>query len=147
MSSTSTSRPLTKAQIEYAADRIRVIRNEKVIAYSETLPKIPDAPPAIVGYSNDEKMAFIHNGKANLRKAGEIYYRTDLVEAFTYPERKRSPADIKKQEAHDKAVSARCAAVVKFNKILDKKVTALQDKLHLGDSAATLALIEAFAAE
>ena len=147
MSTTQNSRPLTKAQIEYASERIRVIRNEKIGAYTETLPKIPDAPPAITGYSTDEKMAFILNGKAKLKNASQIYYRTDLVEAFNYPERKRSPADIKKQEAHDKAIAARSVLVNKFYKALDKKVTALQDKLHLGDSAATLIMIEAFAAE
>lgn len=147
MSTTQTSRPLTKAQIEYASTRIREIRCNKISAFTNALPKLPDAPVVITGYSNDEKLHFIRAGKATMKAPDQVYYRTDLVEAFTYPERKRTPADIKKQAVYDKACEARTAAVHKFTEALDKEVTTLQDKLHLGDSAATLALIDAFAAK
>ncbi len=146
MSTTPTSRPLTKAQIEYASQRIREIRSDKITTFTNALPKLPDAPAPITGYNSDEKMAFIRAGKATMKAPDQVYYRTDLVEAFTYPERKRTPADIKKQAVYDKACEVRTAAISKYATALDKQVTTLQDKLHLGDSAATLALIDAFAA-
>lgn len=144
MSTTPSSRPLTKAQIEYASTRIREIRCEKISAFKATLPKAPDAP-SFKSYSDSEKLAFIRSGKATIKDGGDHYgYVTN---AFNYPERKRTAAEQKQLDAHNKISKANADAERKFTAALDKKVTVLQDKLHLGDSAATLALIDAFAAE
>lgn len=145
MTSTQFNRPLTKAQIEYASQRIHTIRNEKLIAYTASLPELPQPASTVPNYDSDQKIDFIRKGKATLKK--DIWYRTDLVEAFTYPDPKRTAAEQKKQNAYDKAVKVKTAALDKFTAALDKKVTALEDKLHLGDAASTLALIEDFAAE
>lgn len=144
MSTSQTSRPLTKAQIEYASQRIHTIYNQKISAFEATLPKAPDAPP-VKDYSDKEKLEFIRTGKATLQVCHDAYGY--LCNAFTYPQRKRTAAEQKALDAHKKISKANADAKKKFVAVLDKKVTALQDKLHLGDSAATLALIDAFAAE
>jgi hypothetical protein len=145
MTTSQLNRPLTKAQIQYAANRIREIRNAKISAFTDSLPKTPYAPSESIGYSAEQKVELIRQGKATLKK--DVWYRTDLYEAFTYPEPKRTAAEKKKHDAYEKAVKAKSVAIDKFVAALDKKVTALEDQLHLGDATSTLALIEAFAAE
>ena len=143
MTSKTSNRPLTKAQIEYAADRIEKIKKEKISAFEATLPKLPFCPE-VQNYTEKQKLQFIASGRAKLNNPDRDSYGY-VTCAFTYPDRKLSAEDQKLKSAHDKAKKANNAARDKFMAALDKKVTDLLDRLHLGDSASTLIMIEAFA--
>jgi hypothetical protein len=142
--SSTTTRPLTKAQIEYASSRIHQIKCKKLEAFKQSLPALPSAPE-VKSYSDKEKIMMISSGVAKLKEQYDTYgYVTN---AFKYPDRQLSAADQKKVDALKKAEKANDAATEKFEAELDKRVTNLLDRLHLGDAASTLIMIEAFAVE
>jgi hypothetical protein len=143
MSKTS-NRPLTKAQIEYAANRIEKIKKEKINAFKDAQPALPFCPE-VQNYTEKQRLQFIAAGRAKLKDPDRDFYGY-ITCAFTYPDRKLNAEDQKLKNAYDKAKKANDAACEKFMTALDKKVTDLLDRLHLGDSASTLVMIEAFAA-
>lgn len=144
MTSKTSSRPLTKAQIEYAADRIEKIKKEKISAFKEAQPALPFCPE-VQNYTEKQRLQFIAAGRAKLKDPDRDFYGY-ITCAFNYPDRKLNAEDQKLKNAYDKAKKANDAAHDKFMAALDKKVTDLLDRLHLGDSASTLVMIEAFAA-
>ena len=142
--STSSTRPLTKSQIEYASGRIHTIQSEKIDAFKASLPVVPEAP-TLPSYSDKQKIAFIKTGKATLKSDHDHYGY--LTTAFTYPAPKMTAAEQKLMDAHKKIEKSNEVVLKKFTDTLAKRVTKLLDQLHMGDSASTLALIENFAAE
>lgn len=144
MTSKTSNRPLTKAQIEYAAERIEKIKKEKISAFKDAQPKLPFCPE-VQNYTEKQMLQFIASGRAKLKDSNYNCYGY-VTTAFTYPDRKLGAEDQKLKAAYDKAKKAHDVAYDKFMTALNKKVTDLLDRLHLGDSASTLVMIEAFAA-
>ena len=70
---------LTKTQLAHAISRVETARQTYVQRYVAELGPEPE----VIDYDSDGKIKMIRAGKAVMKK--NVYYRTDLVDAFDYP--------------------------------------------------------------
>lgn len=128
---------LTRAQQDYAIERVNQIVNDKLNQI------MGEQPPHKVGksWSDKQKYDAIKDGRAVLKPRNLIHY-DQWQEAFTYPELEAANKDLNKER--DAWSAKRQVEYKKLNKAAQK----VRDKIMLaGDADAALALLEAFAKE
>lgn len=129
------SKPLTKAQAEYAKSRLMAILAIRLEAAVATLT----APEKVKEMTNEEKYALIASGKAKILPFEDLSYSAYWKNAFIFP-------------AHDAKLAAFKVAQGKYAAACDKAQRPIQaayrmamDTMMLGDATAAMQVIEDFA--
>lgn len=114
---------MNKPQIDYAVRRIDAVAGQKMQAYRNAQPKHP-------ALTSNQKIDLIRKGKAKLK--ADVYCRTDLCEAFDYPD-----PNAAKRVAQERAYAKYCGKV-------KAHAEKLKDRVVLLDGEDATALIDEF---
>jgi hypothetical protein len=116
---------MNKQQVNYAVERMKQVKNEKIKEYKEKYPQ----PKKL---SNEDKLKSIRSNKAKMKKDIGTDTYTRFYESFEYPEQKEL----------DKHIAAWDKAFKKFSDKLDKIIQESTDELYLGDTEVALKAIQ-----
>ena len=129
------STKLTKAQTEYAVNRLSILLAQRLETVNATITE----PTPVERLTFAEKYAVIKAGKAVLKPLDELNYRNDLEWAYNFPQHEA------KVKAYQQELAKYTVTCEKLQKPIQASYRVAMDTLMLGDAAAALEVIERFA--
>lgn len=129
------SKPLTKAQADYAMNRLGTILKQRLTTVIEGIQE----PVAVISMTHEQKYAAIVSGKANLMPVDDVQH-TYLTSAYTYPQ---YDAALKLYNVQNAKYKLECT---KLQKPVLAAYRVAMDTLMLGNAEAALEVLERFAA-